>query len=134
MRIKITLFTTILLILTFAAGAYAQADDSLIGVVTATRNEANEIISATFEAEAYDDNDEIISISYNIELEEVGKELAANHDGEEVKVTGTISKDADGNKTILVSSYEADYQEEPVYEDEESIIDEESFYEVPEEE
>jgi hypothetical protein len=108
------------LVVVFSAGAQT-ANDSLIGIISASRDASGAITGATLEAETYDDNDNVLVMVYRIEMDDIGKKLAEEYDGAEVKVTGLIKSAAEGahskDKTIVVAAYESlvdDIPSEPV--------------------
>ncbi|MFZ5953097.1 MAG: hypothetical protein ACOYXC_20510 [Candidatus Rifleibacteriota bacterium] len=107
--------------------AAQEASDSLSGFVAATFDAAGKVTSATLTAETYDDKDNIVSIAYQIELDEKGRELASQYNGFEVKVTGKISGSSEktDGRTIKVISFEAnEILPEPLVEDDLPLLDE----------
>jgi hypothetical protein len=113
MRLSTTILF-LLLVLTLSLPTLAQeASDSLIGIVSTSLDAAGNITGATLEAETYDENDNIVTIVYQIEMNDTGKQLAEKFDGAEVKVTGTIKIDNGTSRTISVTSYESSSPEVP---------------------
>ena len=98
-------------------GASAQeGSDSLIGIVSASRDASGAISSANLEAETYDESDNIVTLVYKVEMDDVGKQLAEKFDGAEVRVTGTIKEATAGSKerSITVLTYEGTSEEVPM--------------------
>jgi hypothetical protein len=134
MKLKLITMIALFISLTLSMASYAQdGTDRLTGIVTVTRGAEGEISSVTLNAESYDENDDIVSVTYKIELDEMGKQLGEKHDGEEVQVTGTIKAD-----TMVVAGFSASndgmvddiIEEEPV-EEIEIDMDEAGYEEAP---
>ncbi len=123
---KTILMTTILVLflalITVSPITAQDASDSLIGIVSASLDAAGNIVGATLEAETYDDSDNVVSIVYQIEMNDTGKQLAEKFDGAEVKVTGTIKADNGTSRTIIVSAFEATSEEVPMEPVDEELI------------
>lgn len=94
----------------FSSASFAQntGNDSLIGIISVTRDATGAITGATLEAETYDDNDNVVSNIYTIVLNDVSKPLVEANEGLEVNVTGTISESKEPGKsgTITITSCE----------------------------
>ncbi len=134
MKLKLITIIALFISLTLSMASYAQdGNDSLTGIVTVTRGAEGEISSVSLNAESYDENDDIVSVSYKIELDEMGKQLGEKHDGEEVQVTGTLKGD-----TMVVAGFSDPndgmvddvIEEEPV-EEVEIDMEEGSYEEAP---
>ncbi len=134
MKLKLITIIALFISLTLRMASYAQdGNDSLTGIVTVTRGAEGEISSVSLNAESYDENDDIVSVSYKIELDEMGKQLGEKHDGEEVQVTGTLKGD-----TMVVAGFSDPndgmvddvIEEEPV-EEVEIDMEEGSYEEAP---
>lgn len=108
------LFTLLLLVLTLSFAGAQQGPDSLIGIISATRDAAGTLTGVTLEAETYDEHDNVITLVYQLEIDDITRQLAENYDGAEVKVTGQIKSEADSRKTITVTSFEGTSEEIPM--------------------
>jgi hypothetical protein len=119
-----------------------EVNDSLIGILSVSKDAGGNITGASLEAETYDENDNVVTVSYRIEMDETGKQLAQQHDGAEVNVTGTIkeAKEGSNDRSMTVVSFEATSDEvpmepaydEPIIESDVPDIDE-TYEEVTEE-
>lgn len=119
-----------------------EVNDSLIGILSVSKDASGNITGASLEAETYDENDNVVTVSYRIEMDETGKQLAQQHDGAEVNVTGTIkeAKEGSNDRSMTVVSFEATSDEvpmepaydEPIIESDVPDIDE-TYEEVTEE-
>ena len=93
-----------------------EGSDSLIGVISANRDANGAITSANLEAETYDESDNIVTLVYKIEMDDVGRQLAEKYDGAEVQITGTIKEATSDNKerSIVVKTFEGTSEEVPM--------------------
>lgn len=112
MKHLLTMVCIIAMALLFSAPIYSQDDaasDSLIGTISTIKGSAAEVIGANLQAETYDENDNIVTISYSVVMDENGKEIAEKFDGKEIQVIGTIAESTDGSakSSITIASYEA---------------------------
>lgn len=117
MRFKL-IAVCLIAFLMFSANGFCQESsgkDSLIGLLSATRDTTGSISGAALEAETYDENDNVVTVTYSILMDETGKALAEKFDGAEVKVTGTIkdSPEAGKSRSIVVTSFEGTSEEIP---------------------
>lgn len=108
------LFTLLLLVLTLSFAGAQQGPDSLIGIISAARDTAGNLTGITLEAETYDENDNVVTLVYQLEMNDMARQLAENYDGAEVKVTGQINNAADNQKTIVITSFEGTSEEVPM--------------------
>lgn len=94
------------LVITLCETALAQPKKvTLKGVVSVTRDDDDNIIEATLTVDGTD---------YCIKLDEKGKKLAAEMDGKQVEVTGTVTE-KDDEKLLTVESYK-EVPEDPALE------------------
>lgn len=108
------LFTMLLFVLTLSFAGAQEGPDSLIGIISAARDAAGAVTGITLEAETYDDNDNVVTLVYQLEMNDMARQLAENYDGAEVKVTGQIKIAADNEKTIAVTAFEGTSEEVPM--------------------
>jgi hypothetical protein len=49
-----------------------EVNDSLIGILSVSKDAGGNITGASLEAETYDENDNVVTVSYRIEMDETG--------------------------------------------------------------
>lgn len=90
-----------------AYGLESEESSEFTGVVSASSDESGEVVSALLAAEVYDEDGEASNVSYDIEMDENGKDLALNCNGKRVRIIGEISfGESDETETLKVNSFE----------------------------
>ena len=121
MKNKSSLIFAVFVLLAVVAVLYgntaAVENTTMIGYVKTVYDDEYNAKSADFRT--------LENVSYNITLNDKGKKLAEDCDGEKVEVTGSITK-KDGKNWITVESYKTIASEETESDDDDWSEDEES--------